>query len=242
MREKAGLLLSIFMPTFVFEKEVIWGLFGSLWGDFALPLYVGNLRTYPVQRGEAHGYLIFYTMSKQKLVNKEQTSTGAVEEKEKSESARCRETIAAIYAAQAYQIFVGIACKTFHKTETQFVSEDDVNDVLSKVTTDDGATVWVYTQPSEEPAADSDLLSVPKSWNKVLPIGQRWYKKAVAVTDAFVLLRAYSNYLRFKEDGDKALLRSAKKAVANMTQEELVAFVLEQQKKAQQTDNNGKQD
>lgn len=176
-------------------------------------------------------------MSKQKVTNNEQISTGVVE-KEKSESARCRETLAAIYAAQAYQIFVGVACKTFHKTDTQFVSEDDVNDVLSKVTTDDGANVWVYTQPSEEPAADSDLLSVPKSWNKVLPIGQRWYKKAVAVTDSFALLRAYSNYLRFKEDGDRALLRSAKKALNEMSQDELIAFVLEQQKKAQQTTDN----
>lgn len=177
-------------------------------------------------------------MSKQKVTNTTQETTGVV--KEMSETARCRETLAAIYAAQAKQIFVGVACKTFHKTDTQFVSEEDVNEVLSKVTTDSGANVWVYTQPSEEPAEDSDLLIVPKSWNKALPIGQKWYKKSVAATDSFVLLRAYSNYLRFKADGDKALLRSAKKVVSEMSQEELIAFVLEAQKKAQAqtTDNN----
>lgn len=181
-------------------------------------------------------------MSKQKVTNTTQETTGVV--KEMSETARCRETLAAIYAAQAKQIFVGVACKTFHKTDTQFVSEEDVNNVLSKVTTDNGTNVWVYTQPSEEPTEESELQIVPKSWNRPLPIGQRWYKKEVVATDAFVLLRAYSNYLRFKEDGDKALLRSAKKALNEMTQEELIAFVIEAQKKAQaqttdtQTDNN----
>ena len=172
-------------------------------------------------------------MSKQKVTNTTQITTGV--EKEKSESARCRETLAAIYAAQAELMFVGIACKTFHKTETEFISEEEVKEVLNKVETNNGANVWVYTQPSEEPDANSDLLTVSKSWNKVLPIGQRWYKKAVAVTDAFVLLRAYSNYLRYKDDSDKALLRSAKKVVSEMTKEELIASVLEAQKKATQT-------
>lgn len=183
-------------------------------------------------------------MSKQKVVNNTQVTTGDV--KEKSETARCRETLAAIYAAQAEQIFVGIACKTFHKTDTQFVSEEDVMNVLREVYNHgDSTEVVIYTQPSKEETITDDMSVVAKSWNKALPIGQKWYKKTAPVTDAFVLLRAYSNYLRFKEDSDKALLRSAKKAVANMTQEELIAFVLEQQKKAQaqtteqpQTDNN----
>lgn len=169
-------------------------------------------------------------MSKQKVTNNSQVSTG--EAKEKGEAAKCRETLAAIYAAQAKQLFVGVACKTFHKTDTQFVTAEDVNEVLAKVTTDDG--VCVYKKPSEEPAADSDLVSVPKSWNKALPIGQRWYKKTAPVTDAFVLLRAYTNYLRYKDDSDKALLRSAKKALNEMTQEELIQFILQQQQK-----NNG---
>lgn len=176
-------------------------------------------------------------MSKQKLVNDTQITTGAV--KEMSESSRCRETLAAIYAAQAKQIFVGVACKTFHKTDTQFVSEEDVNNVLDNVTTDGGTSVWVYTQPSDQSNVTDDLFVVTKSWNKVLPIGQRWYKKAVAITDAFVLLRAYSNYLRYKKDSDNALKRSAKKIISEMSQEELMAFIIKAQK-AQETDNNGK--
>ncbi len=183
-------------------------------------------------------------MSKQKVTNNTQVSTGAVE-KPVSESTKCRETLAALYAAQATQTFVGVACKTFHKTDTQFVSEEDVMNVLREVYNHGNSTeVVIYTQPSKEETIADDMSVVVKSWNKALPIGQKWYKKTAPVTDAFVLLRAYTNYLRFKEDSDKALLRSAKKAVANMTQEELIAFVLEQQKKAQaqttdtQTDNN----
>ena len=178
-------------------------------------------------------------MSKQKVTNTTQITAGV--EKEKSESARCRETLAAIYAAQAKQIFVGVACKTFNKTDTQFVSEEDVNNVLDNVSTDGGASVWVYTQPSDQANLTDDLFVITKSWNKVLPIGQRWYKKAVAITDAFVLLRAYSNYLRYKKDSDNALQRSAKKIVSEMSQEELIAFILKAQK-VQETDTqtNGK--
>ncbi len=178
-------------------------------------------------------------MVNKKTTNNTQVSTGAVEEKEVSDVKRCRETISAIYMAQSRQMFVGIACKYIHDNNGNLVTEDSVNAVLDKVMSDD-YSVWVYTQPSDEAHTDG-LTVVPKSWNKALPIGQRWYKKEVLVTDAIVLLRAYANYVRFSEDGDKALLRSAKKAVANMTKEELIAFVLEQQKKAQ-TDNNGKQD
>ena len=184
-------------------------------------------------------------MSKRKVTNSAQVSTGAADER-KSESTRCRETLAVLYAAEAEAKFVGVAVKTFHKSDTEFVSEEDVRETLKKVYGAPGL-VWVYTQPSDQTSVTSDLIEVPKSWNRVLPIGRRWFRKEVAVTDAFVLLRAYSNYLRFKEDGDKALLRSAKKIVSEMTQEEMIAFVLEARRKAQQTtdtqtDNNGKQD
>lgn len=177
-------------------------------------------------------------MSKQKLVNSEQTTTGV--QKEVSESTKCRETLSAIYAAEAEAKFVGVACNTFHKTDTQFVSEEEVRETLNKVYGTPGF-VWVYTQPSDQANVTDDLIEVPKSWNKVLPIGKRWFKKEVAITDAFVLLRAYSNYLRFKKDSDGALQRSAKKIVSEMSQEELIAFILKAQK-AQETDNNGKQD
>lgn len=184
-------------------------------------------------------------MSKQKLVNDTQITTGAVEEKEVSDIKRCRETISAVYMAQAKQMFVSIACKHIHDNNGNLVSAENVMSVLDNISFDNYG-VWVYTQPSDDAHTDG-LTEIQKSWNKALPIGQRWFKKGVLAADALVWLRAYGNYVRYKEDSDKALLRSAKKALADMTQEELIAFVLEQQKKAQaqttdqpQTDNNGK--
>ena len=173
-------------------------------------------------------------MSKQKVTNTTQITTGV--EKEKNESSRCRETIAAIYAAQAEQIFVGVACKTFHKTDTQLVSEEEVRNILNKVYCRDNTCVLIYTQPSEECNVTEEMRIVGGKWNNLLPIGQRWYVKQAPVMDAFVLLRAYSNYLRFTADHDKALQRNAKKIIANMSNEELMKFIMEQQKA--QTDNN----
>lgn len=69
MREKAGLLLSIFMLTFVIENK--------------------GFSTNPVTAVAKVHDLIYTIMSKQKVTNTEQIPTGAVE-KSVSENARCR--------------------------------------------------------------------------------------------------------------------------------------------------------
>ena len=158
--------------------------------------------------------------------NDVQTSTQL--EKNVSDIAKCRETICAVYAVQAVDVFTDIAVKTLRTEDGgRLLTKEEVSDVLNKIVVDGVATI--YTQPSELCHVTDDMTEVPASFNKALPVGQKWYKKTVAVTDATVVLRAFSNYLRYKADKDKALLRTAKKALSEMSQEELIKFVLAQQ-------------
>lgn len=169
-------------------------------------------------------------MANKKTTNNTQITTS--ETKEVSETTRCRQIISAYYAVHAINLFKEIATKVFHNSDgSQFVSAEEIDNTLSKVLTDTKEYVIVYTQPSDESNITADMAEVHAEFNKALPIGQKWFTKTAEISDATVVLRAYSNYLRYKADKDKALLRTAKKALSEMSQEELIKFILSQKNK-----------
>ena len=159
-------------------------------------------------------------MATKKLSQNVVNTTIANEEKEISAISAIRQAVNKKRLANAETEFIELATKldkTFYPE-----SFEQAKQALKDFTI-------VYTRPmDEEHAKGMDV--VPHDWNRVLAYGRKWFTKKQELQDSLSVARSYYSYISYMDDKDNALKREAKKAIDNMSKEELIKLL--QQAKA----------
>lgn len=139
----------------------------------------------------------------------------AQEEKEISVISQIRQIVNAKRIANAESEFVELAAKVDKEfTENKFSQyKEDLKDFTI-----------IYTRPSDEEHAKG-MDVVPHDWNKALSFGRKWYTKKQELQDLLSVARSYYSYESYINDKENALKREAKKAVENMSKEELIKLL-----------------
>jgi hypothetical protein len=154
-------------------------------------------------------------MAKKNLSQDVVNTAIANEEKEVSAISAIRQAVSKKRLANAESEFVEFATKL----DKDFYPEsfEQAKQALKDFTI-------VYTRPmDEEHAKGMDV--VQHDWNRVLAYGRKWFTKKQDLQDSLSVARSYYSYISYMEDKDNALKREAKKAVENMSKEELIKLL-----------------